>query len=434
MNEPRTPTRVQGAAVAAFTAVWEAAPSGSVRRELEDDFAAAHPANPVLGARHTAGDGSSVIETTFLWRLPETSSIPHDVMIHINSVTDAHREDISPALLTRVGESSFWEITYLLPVDLIASYRIVVGADHPLPREGGHRRSGWLRIHELGRPDPRGVETLPNPLGTHSSVLTLPEAERHPVWTGSEFHHGSTLRRLDIPTVDGATRTLHVYRPHGADAPHNLLVLFDGEVWNEIGLQDALDRWDGEPLAAVLVSSVSPERRSADLPHPERIARIVQDEVLPAAFVELGRSYTADQTIVSGQSYGGLASAAIVAEYPGIASRGVAQSPSFHFRANEEPRRPEGQRGDVSSRLSSCTTHGKLVITVGRNEGGLLDQARVARNTIAETNLQLDYVEIMGGHDYAWWRDGLFWGLDKLLRAASTGPHPKPSPAEPGHV
>ncbi|MDR2294148.1 MAG: DUF3327 domain-containing protein [Microbacterium sp.] len=410
-----TPRRAISAAVTTFAARWDVARTADERRLLEEDFNAAHPTNPVLGALHTDANGERLVETTFLWRLPPRSPVPHDVMIHLNSVTDAHRDDITPALMTRIRDSSFWELTYLLPDDLCASYRVVVGAEQPIPRLGGAERSSWLRIHEQGRPDPRGVEQLPNPLGTHSSVMTSPRAQRHPVWGDSAVVRGSSLWRCDVPTVGGAVRTLHVYRPHGDEPPRDLLVLFDGDVWRAMGVQDALDRWSGGTIAAVLVSSVSPERRAADLPHPGRIARILREEVLPVTFRELGKNYLPAETIVSGQSYGGLASAALVAEHPDIATRAIAQSPSFHFRAAEEPRRPDGQRGDVSSRLARTTATGRIVMTAGTNEDGLLDQARIARDDLATTPLRLDYREFTGGHDYAWWRHGLFWGLDVLF-------------------
>lgn len=410
-----TPERVLSPIVAEFAARVTQAPHPDSLRTLEHELAAAHPRNPIVGAAHEH-DGAHTVELTFLWFCPEGTPAPRDVMIHINSVTDGHRDDIAPALFERIGGSRVWALSYRLPTDLVAAYRIVVAhADSdPLPRRGGSDRAAWLRIHELGRPDPRGVGTLPNPLGTQSSLLVGPHGWEHPAWGQGDFRRGSTLRTREVPTFAGETRRLHIYVPHGAEAPKRLLVLFDGDVWHELGVHDALDRWEGEAPAAVLVSSVSPERRAADLPHPERIAHVLRTEVLPAAFAELGKRYAPSDIIVSGQSYGGLASAAIVAEYPDIAAHGIAQSPSFHFVAAEEPRRPEGQRGDVSSRLSETTALGALVLTAGSNEDGLLDQARIARAALDGTGLTLSYREFTGGHDYAWWRHGLFWGLDEL--------------------
>lgn len=424
------PTRAANALITDFADLWKALVDPPARVALETEFITQYPTNPVLGAAHERG-AEQWIETTFIWQLPPGEEAPRDVMIHLNSITDAHREDIRPALLRRIATSSLWSITYLLPDTLIASYRIVVAQSDPLPRNSGADRASWLRIHALGKPDPRGQGTLPNPLGSESSVLVMPNAWQHPAWGETAERNfpqrqTSTLTTIDVPTFDGELRRLHIYRPNAATPPARLLLLFDGEVWIELGVQAALDRWKGDPIAAVLVSSVSPQRRSADLPHPERIAEILRDEVLPAAAATLGHNYSAEEIIVAGQSYGGLASAALLAEYPELVGNAIAQSPSFQFRAGETGWPSDGQRGDVSMRLPTTASAGQLIMMAGSNEGWLTEQARTARDALTSTAVRLSYREFSGGHDYAWWRHGLFWGLD-ALEASLLEEHPEES-------
>lgn len=415
-----TPAGPGGAPLAVPTALLAGvrarlAADPSARERILEEFWAAHPRTPVAGATRTR-QGVVLRETTFLWRGEPGRGQIHDVMLHINSLNDRHRENIEPALLAREPGTDIWHLTYLLPPELIASYRLVIGAgEHgPLPRSGGHDRAHWMRIHALGAPDPRNPGALRNPLGTASSVLTLDAARPHPAWGEAPFRRGSTVQVYNLVEPDGSPRRVWIYRPLGEGGPGKLLVLFDGEVWREIGIQDALDRWAGPGIAVVLVSSMGSERRGADLPVPERVATLLEHTVLPAARAALGHEYRAADIIASGQSYGGLAAAGLLITRPDLVGSAVAQSASFHYREGEALRREETRPGTLSDRLAREGASGRMVLTVGLEEGILLDQARLLVRRAARTGLGLTYREVRGGHDYAWWRHGLLDGLDEL--------------------
>lgn len=402
--------RIHAASVTAFAAQWEALGSATERRALEERFLAAFPTNPVLG--DTRRDKSEDrTDATFIWRAPADSPPPARVQLHLNALTGERGGCVDAGDLERVSDSSLWAASYELPAALTASYRIEVtaaAAGYPPDEDPG---PGAV-------PDPRNPRILPAPRGDRTALFGGPSAWEHPVWLPGTRRRSSTMERITVPSLEGVSRVIHLYRPTAAAPPQRLLVLFDGEQWVDLGIQTALDRWRGGELAVALVSSGSAAQRSHELPYPARAARLVREEVLPAVFTALGHAYAPADIIVAGQSYGGLASVAIVAEHPEIAALAIAQSPSFHFVEGEPPRPPAGQRGSLSQRLPNSGSRSRIIVTAGTLEGGLLDQVRIAVNEISETRMRVEYREFAGGHDYAWWRHGLFWALDTLERAS----------------
>jgi len=338
-------------------------------------------------------DGRMLRPVTFVAEAPPG----HEVMIHLNGVTDAHREDIAPALMEHVGAGRH-ALTYLLPAELRVSYRFA--ADPVLPRDAGRTREGWLRIHGLGRADPRNSETLLNPLGARSSVLTMPEAPRHPAWE-SPGAGDLPITTVPLPSRHPATVV------HGD--PSRVLVLFDGEWWERLGVASAL-AYRGGPLT-VLVPSGSLAERAALLPHPERLLPYLAEELVPAVAEAIG-GWDAARTVVAGQSFGGLAAALTVCLRPEIAQTAIVQSGSFHFRAGQTERPPAGQTGDLIEGLSRARVSGRFVVQAGTEEPGMLPAASAFTDAVQAAGGDASLRVFTGGHDFAWWRIGLFDALD----------------------
>ncbi|WP_053385661.1 enterochelin esterase domain-containing protein [Leucobacter japonicus] len=363
------------------------------------------------------------------------------VMIHLNGTTDAHRTDIRPAVLDAVPDSSVRVIDYLLPEDLIASYRFVSLPAAELPDDAGATRAGWLRVHDAGAPDPRNPRRLPNPLGRWSSVLIAPGAVEHPAWrpaamrtAGSEPF--SSLEETSLPLggeFADRVATLLI-RPSSDDSAARLLVLFDGENWERVGIREALAHSAGAvaPSAMVLVPSGSLEQRSAVLPHPDRVADLLSAVLAAlrthAAAADTPRILavpTPDRIVVAGQSYGGLAAAAIVALRPDLATTAVVQSGSFHFRASEAPRPPAGETGDLVDQVSklagtNALSGRRFLVQSGTEETGMTESAAHFAEAARDAGAQIDWRVYAGGHDYAWWRTGLFDALDALTGGSAS--------------
>ena len=54
----------------------------------------------------------------------------------------------------------------------------------------------------------------------------------------------------------------------------------------------------------------------------------------------------------------------------------------------------------------------RMVVQCGVHESGLQRAARTAAALLKAEGTLVEYWEERGGHDYAWWRHGLSWGLD----------------------
>ncbi|GAA1137460.1 enterochelin esterase domain-containing protein [Ornithinicoccus hortensis] len=374
-------------------------------------FWAGRPRIPVIGEGAEI-DGRACRQVTFLWRQEQTD---REVMVHLNGITDAHREDITPALLQRMPDTDLWHRSLWLPAEGTWGYRIVEA--ERLPRDAGATREGWLAVHRAGRRDPGNPRWLPHALGAESSVLVLPEAYQHPAWLDAPTQE-ARWTQWQVSDLDGEPRTVR-HRSPGGRAPQGgrrprLLVLFDGEQWAAMGLADALDR-AGLDLEVLLIDSGDPGRRAVDLPEPGRAAALVEASLRRRA-EHLG-PIDPEHVIIAGQSFGGLAAAAVTVTRPDLVGQAIVQSGSFWYVGGDEPRRDNPVPGDLVRRIASGEfgqLRGRFVVQAGTDEGTMVDQAQHFRDAVVAAGAEADLTIVVGGHDFAWWTHHLLRALDRL--------------------
>ena len=456
-----TPVAQDGGPLRITPAWWPPVPDDSALA------AAAVHGTPVLGEGHII-NGVEMVEASFLWRDDHRHGASPSVLIHLNTLTDNHRAHIAPALAARVPGTSWWALHVLLPQDALLSYRIVVTHD-ALPDDAGARRECWKRVHALGRPDPLNPDRLHDGFGLVSSLWVGPKAVLHPDWmsglgasaerTGQALsrpqdeHAGyvlrfdlenEVLRDFDGPGDPGRRVTLwcggRVQESSCGRSERGLLVLLDGNIWRGNHAVDHLAprsrRWD-----LLLIDSGSLAMRSRDLGDPRRSRDLLRRCLQAAHRAVCGRGcriavssedgagcmWRPDRIVVAGQSLGGVAAADLVLHHPELAARAIVQSGSFWLGSQ---RRGEGEgellrwlrhRSEARSlqrpRRDQHPHEGeglgaRLVVQCGVHEGGLRQGARTVSELLAVEGALLEYREERGGHDYAWWRHGLSWGLD----------------------
>ncbi|MFT3968942.1 MAG: alpha/beta hydrolase-fold protein [Micropruina sp.] len=354
-------------------------------------------ATPITGERMVR-DGVAMVEVSFCaW------SDDDEVMLHLASLTDAHRTDIGPALLQPVAGSGLRVLSCLLPADGRYSYRLL--RRRRIARDVGRDRAGWLGVHLDGRADPR------NPLLLDDAVDRPPSS----LWLGPDVPAWPAPTPPTVWQEGVAGGRGFAWQP--ASDPVATLMLFDGEAWRRLDPRrlPGLDR-----VTLVLIDSGSREQRASDLLRPDRAAALVASvrEKLLGLAPELAPTLGADRLIVAGQSFGGLAAAGVVATAPTIARRAVAQSGSFWYQqANER----YDEAGDLVQRLRAERTKwpGRLVVQVGTEEPDMLQRAVEFSAAARSAGHRVDYREYRGGHDYAWWYPALADGVAELL-----APHP----------
>ena len=457
-----TPVAQDGGPLRITPAWWPPVPDDSALA------AAAVHGTPVLGEGHII-NGVEMVEASFLWRDDHRHGASPSVLIHLNTLTDNHRAHIAPALAARVPGTSWWALHVLLPQDALVSYRIVVTHD-ALPDDAGARRECWKRVHALGRPDPLNPDRLHDGFGLVSSLWAGPKAMLHPDWMiGSgasaegawqplsrpQDEHDRYVLRFDLenevltdfdePGDPGRRVTLwcggRVQEGSCGHSERGLLILLDGNIWRGNHAVDHLaprsHRWD-----LLLIDSGSLAMRSRDLGDPRRSRELLRRCLQAAhrAVCGRGRGFAAssegdggcmwrpDRIVVAGQSLGGVAAADLVLHHPDLATRAIVQSGSFWLGSQ---RRGEGEgellrwlrhRSEARSlqrpRRSDQHPHEgeglgtRLVVQCGVHEDGLRQGARKASELLAVEGALLEYREERGGHDYAWWRHALSWGLD----------------------
>ncbi len=393
---PATPTGPDGAPLRVTPAWWPAHPTDAALAA-----AAAH-GTPILGARREAA-GVELVETTFLW---EGDGAEHTVLMHLNTLTDRHREDVTGALAPRVPGTRWHALTYLLASDVVLGYQIVVR--DRIPADIGAGRAGWRDVHAAGRPDPRNARTLTDGFGHTSSLFAGPDAREHPEWAGSAPPMPEAAWSAFHELGDDE-RAVTLWQGSGA-APRRLLVLFDGHTWRRLDTAAHLGRragaWD-----LLLIDSASLPQRARELPDPDRAADLVTDAIARASAAS-GLRWDAERVVLAGQSYGGLAAASLVLRRPDLAGRGIAQSGSYWFAGDGDARTG---RGDLLRWIADAPAPARrLVVQAGSEEGEMAALSAELAGALAAHGALVGHRTYRGGHDYAWWRHGLSDGLDLL--------------------
>lgn len=317
-------------------------------------------------------------------------------------------------------ESSRRTITVELPSDLEISYRYL-----RRPRSGSPvrpRASAPGSLDDLralcasGRPGPDVPERIDNPFGSRvtTSVLIGPNAPpRHKVWRDEGSQASVTVSRFETP----AHRTVTIIRAAAHPIAH-LVVILDGDVWvDSLELSAAVAQWNEPDTAFVLVST--PDREN--LAERTFMSMIIAEEVLPLVTRHLSVRPGPSATIV-GHSYGGLAAAGLACDRPDLFSSAIIGSGSFWYRKSHDARDEAGP-GDLTMTLQQASVRplsgSRLLLHVGREEGGMIDQSRMFVEAAESVGAEVDLSIYPGGHDYAWYRHALFDTLD-ALRASRT--------------
>lgn len=361
------------------------------------------------------------------------------VLLWANALFD-HR-DVAASEFTRLEGSDLWTLTLQLPRAWRASYRIAVwDLGTPPPWRTAHgRRDTRVAALEAGGPDPRGSETIEPREGMAASVASGPDAPPDPWPTAARealrrearaggVPHGR-VREMTFPA--GPTygdQRVWVYCPPGAspatvpnadpatDASRTpLLILFDGQVWaGGLHLPALLDAAIGAgripALHVAMVDSHENSRRWDELGVPTAQVDFVLDVLLPHLRATLPVEPRSGSTLVSGQSFGGLAALWTAALGEGQVGRALAQSPSLW-------------RFDLGGPLLEEPGWQSLRIRSGTLEGEMLDDASVLAERLTHdprlAGRSVDVSGVEGGHDWAWWRQDLLAALEDVLLPSS---------------
>lgn len=355
-------------------------------------------------------DDAERCQVAFLWHSDHHISGLH---VGINRVTD--KELVSRGIATRIPGTPWWQLTLRLPAALRASYGftpIPAGADAALITTLGTR---WQRLPSYCDPlNP--APGIPGPGESLRSVVALDRAPPQLEWEQPRGElRGQLTQEFTGPPIAGRQRVLWHYRP--PIQPRGLVVLLDAELWFPgLGVPHAVELAMASgrlpPLALLGVANRDLADRQASLGgRPELLAELSARVLALRTRFALGRT----QTVLTGQSLGGLSALLAARVVPDVFGAVFAQSPSMWWLPDGS-RRPGDLAPDqdawIVDRLAEIEPSGVAIgVDVGACEGAMVDHTQRMYDRLAEAGWPITMHTYCGGHDPAWWRGAL---IDRL--------------------
>jgi enterochelin esterase family protein len=301
--------------------------------------------------------------------------------------------------------------------------------------------------------DPLNLNSLRCPPDTSKfncrSAAELPGAVPQP-WIVKK--PGTPEGRLEKQTIKSAIqkidRPFSVYTPanYKADGPPNaLVVLFDGEdlasdTYRVTTLNNLIAAAKIRPTVVVYVDNL-PRRRLVDLVADSEFADFLAAELVPWVRAHYNVTKNPAQTVVGGNSAGGLAATYVALRRSEVFGNVLSASGAFWWSFEHHggvcgSRCPEsgGRGGDGGS---DATTEGNFLVkeylsspkrplrfyfAAGTFEadtngagGDILEGTRHLRDVLRAKGYEVHYQQFAGGHDGLSWRGALADGLITLL-------------------
>ncbi|MDC9594051.1 enterochelin esterase [Xenorhabdus sp. IM139775] len=379
------------------------------------------------------------VKTTFFWRDPngdERHSYFHQVYIDINGITDHHRPQ--PQSLQRLPETDIWYWSVTLEDNWRGSYRFIPATEtHLLPELSGEikqrkqqQREWWISLFPLSIPDPLNRQSgHRNGLGLSLSAIHMPHALEQTAWLDAVQPDKQTPLPLHWHSDRlNNQRRVWLYATGEENAhPRPLIILLDGLTWAErmpiFPVIDAATEKRRIPEAVwLLIDVIDMSHRERELPCNPDFWQAIQDELLPLAAQYAVFSDDPEQTVIAGQSYGGLAALYAALHWPQRFGCVLTQSGSFWWPDSKIVRQlmpsSEHKPGWLTQQvLEQKVTPSSLKIfqEAGFCEADIHfvnDQMHAA---LQEAGHNVNYRVFNGGHDVLCWRGGLIDGLSWLL-------------------
>ncbi|MGE0971010.1 alpha/beta hydrolase-fold protein [Klebsiella sp. WOUb02] len=366
-----------------------------------------------------ATDDRDEREVTFMWRAEKPLQ---GVYVRLNRVTD--KTNVDKGLMRRLPSSDIWTLTLRLPATYCGSYAIVEipqeTPDEVLSQLGG-------RFSTLsGQADPLNKTPGINVRGSaQESVLALDMAPAQDEWAG-EPHIFSGSLSVSQRLIAGKQRRVRFYLPDvPLSQPLGLLVLPDAETWfDHVGVAPAIDAAISNgripPVAIFGVDNIDERDRTAILGGRRELVLDIAGRLLPEILAEqahrrwVGRS----QTVLAGQSLGGVTALIAARDAPDTFGLVLCHSPSMWWTPDGNGRPFLFSASDtswVSEHLLSMPPQTVRVrLCVGSLEGSTVPHVQQLHQRLLAAGVDSRCAIYTGGHDYAWWRGALIDGLALL--------------------
>ncbi|OTA16834.1 chrysobactin oligopeptidase cbsH [Xenorhabdus vietnamensis] len=393
------------------------------------------------------------VQTTFFWQDPygnEQNSNFRKIYIDINGITNHHRPD--PQSLQRLPETDIWYWSVNLEDDWRGSYRFIPATDTYLPpkfsdeikQRNQQQREWWISLFPLSIPDPLNLQSHHrNGLGLPLSAIHMPYALEQSAWAltpinGISPNHIAQVDKREPLLLHWNSERLnnqrHVWLYSSGEETEKenacsrpLIILLDGLNWAErmpiFPVIDAATEKQQIPEAVwLLIDVIDMPHRERELPCNSDFWQAIQDELLPLAAQHTAFSDDPEQTVIAGQSYGGLAALYAALHWPQRFGCVLTQSGSFWWPDSKIVRQfmpsEEHKPGWLTQQLLEqkvMPSSLKIFQEAGSREADIHFVNEQMYAALQEAGHNVNYRVFNGGHDALCWRGGLIDGLSWLL-------------------
>lgn len=323
----------------------------------------------------------------------------------------------SPAIgaFEAVPGTSLAALTLRLPGDSRFGYQ--VARSQTVTPDTILDRAGWGTLTANATVDEFNPHTTPDVPSGRSSHLVLPGARPDPWPASAPDPCGRVDRHEFHSTALGRSLPVWSYVPDQVTPDTPLLVLLDGEVWNERVevrwlLDDLIASGRIPPIAVVMPEGDTPETRMAEMTLNPAYLAFLQDELLPWAEEVTGCAPTS-RRLIGGWSLGGL-TAAYAALHIQQLRTVISLSGSFWWPLGT----PLDRGAEALAQMLTVYDgpHTTWYIEVGRGEAIQLRENRHAAQVARARGDDVTFVDHGGVHDLVNARIGLAYGLLETLR------------------
>ena len=326
-------------------------------------------------------------------------------------------------LMDKLANSDIWYKSYEVPNGVRLSYQLAPD----VPEIPGSPMDSRIAIVATIQADP--LNKTPMEFSKNldkynkTSTVVLPNP-KYKDWALEDSFYDSKIETFKLKSkILKNERDIDIYKPKNfsKDKHYPILYLFDGkEYQSKVNVPKILDNLITakkiSPMIAVFISNPSYKTRASELPANEKFAKFMSKELVPWVKKNVTKNISAKWSILSGSSYGGLASTYVAFKYPDNFKKVLSMSGSFWWNQGEDE--PEWFTREFSKAPKKDI---KILLYAGIYETGyfsidILESNRHLRDVLIAKNYDVSYDEFLGSHDYFSWQVVLPDGLIKLLK------------------
>lgn len=235
---------------------------------------------------------------------------------------------------------------------------------------------------------------------------------------GKQLLSGSVPLHIFTSNILNNQREIAIYTPPSPGTELWLLVLFDGQTYRKnYHIGTFIDQWvtrgDIPAVYVVMVDGISSEQRGSELPPNEEFPRFLDKELMPW-LAQPGITTPAVRAIVSGSSYGGLASSWNAMKFPHRFGHVLSMLRSYWWSPEGEPPEWLVRKFASTDKLPIRFFLEAGIFETRAGAGGILYNNRALYQVLQDKGYDVIKEEGSGGHDYVSWCETPHSGLQTL--------------------